>query len=220
VRQAVDTGNYVLTLRVVSLGLRHLASSTIGELAKPVLTGLATESGQLVRLGLLDGDQLLWVGRAQGARGGLRYDPDVDHGSEIPFASSASGVAWLSYLADDAALRFVARQEPETRHTLGDGAPRSLAEVMERIRTARERGWSFVHDSYEEGISAMATPLIDPDAEVALGVVSIAGPSLQLTDARMDELAPALKAAAAELAGLSAGLAAEVRSRRRLGALA
>jgi DNA-binding IclR family transcriptional regulator len=209
VRQHEPSGDYALTLRIVSLGLQHLASSTIFELAVPVLTRLATESGQLVRLGLVDGERLLWVAKSQGARRGLRYDPD--HGSEIPFGSSASGIAWLSRLDDDA-LRLVAHQHDDNRHPAGHNAPTSLAEVRSRIQEAREKGWARVHDSLEEGISAMAAPLVDPASDAPLGVVSIAGPSLQLPDERMEELAPGLLETAAELSGLAGSLAQEMRA--------
>lgn len=216
VQQVESSGNYALTLKIVGLGLRHLASSTVFELAVPVLARLANESGQLVRLGLVDGEQLLWVAKTQGARAGLRYEPDPDHGSEIPFASSASGLAWLSCLDDDQALRLVARQKPDDRHPVGHNAPKTLAEVQTRIQEARKQGWARVHDSVEAGISAMAAPLVDPDNGHALGVVSIAGPSLQLTDARMEELAPRLLATAAELSELAASLSSELRSRNQL----
>ncbi|MEU4673042.1 IclR family transcriptional regulator [Amycolatopsis sp. NPDC023774] len=215
VRQHEPSGNYALTLKIVSLGLRHMASSTIFELAVPVLARLAAESGQLVRLGLVDGEQLLWVAKSQGSRAGLRYDPD--HGSEIPFASSASGVAWLSCLTDDEALRLVARQDYDERHPAGRNAPTSLAEVQSRIHQARERGWAHVHDSVEEGISAMATPLVDSGTGAPLGVVSIAGPSLQLPDERMAELAPHLLETAVELSGLAGSLSQEIRARAGLG---
>jgi DNA-binding IclR family transcriptional regulator len=213
--QQQPNGDYALTLRIVSLGLRHLASSTIFELAVPILVRLANESGQLVRLSLIDGDRLLWVSKAQGARAGLRYDPDPDHGGEIQLDTSASGLAWMSQLSDDEALRLMARQgrqERQDRHPLGGGAPKSLTEVLERVHRARERGWAHVHDSIEEGISAMAAPLVDPHTGRTMGVVSIAGPSLQLTDARMADLAPHLQSTVAELSGLAAGLSTEVRT--------
>jgi len=214
VQKLEPSGNYALTLRIVSLGLRHLAGSTIAELALPVLGRLANESRQLVRLGLVDGERLLWVARTQGARGGLRYEPDVDHGKEIPLAWSASGLAWLSQLTDDEALRRVARQEPEVRHPMGPGAPSSLTDVIDRLKEARSRGWARVHDSFEEGISAMATPVLGTDGQTAVGVVSIAGPSLQLTDERMSELAGSLLDAATELSGLTGAIASELNSRK------
>ncbi|MEV6899643.1 hypothetical protein [Amycolatopsis sp. NPDC051372] len=69
----------------------------------------------------------------------------------------------------------------------------------------------------EEGISAMATPLVDPDSGAPLGVVSIAGPSLQLPDERMEELAPRLLETAAEPSGLAGSLPRESRTRTELG---
>ena len=201
VQQLETTGNYALTLRIPSLGLRHLAGATVYELATPLLARLAERSGQLVRLGLVDGDQLLWVAKAQGARTGLRYDPD--HGAEIPLALSASGLAWLSALPEDRAMRLVAAKESTQRHPLGHNAPRNLIEVMERVREARERGWASVHDSVEEGISAMATTLPAPPPQFANGVVSIAGPTVQLTEELMKELLPDLQRLANELANLT-----------------
>lgn len=212
VRQVAESGNYALTLRMVSLGLRHLANSTITEIASPVLTRLAQTSGQLVRLALVDVDDLIWVAKEQGAKSGLRYDPDVDHGDVIPLDSSATGIAWLSTLPEDEALRLVARQRPPRRHRMGPGMPHGLAEVSERIATARKNGWAQVHDSNELGISAMAAPLVDAHSDASLGAVSIAGPSVLLTEERMLELVPALHGTVKELSNIAASLAREARS--------
>ena len=63
------------------------------------------------------------MARTQGAPGGLRYEPDVDQGKEILLAWSASGLAWLSQLTDDAALRLIARQDPECDIAWGPARP-------------------------------------------------------------------------------------------------
>jgi DNA-binding IclR family transcriptional regulator len=217
VQKVQPSGNYALTLQLASLGLRHLAGSTIAELALPVLAKLADESEQLVRLGLADGHRLLWVARTQGARSGLRYEPDVDHGKEVPLASSASGVAWLSRMSDDEALQLLARQHPEARHPMGPGAPTGYIDVLNRIHTARSRGWADVHDSFEVGIAAMAAPIVAQRRTRPLGVVSIAGPSLMLTSARMDELVAPLQSAAAQLASLAAALVTDGHPPRATG---
>ncbi|MDQ0381188.1 IclR family transcriptional regulator domain-containing protein [Amycolatopsis thermophila] len=115
-----------------------------------------------------------------------------------------------------ASTRLVARQDPDDRHPAGRNAPRTLAEVQARIDEARAKGWARVHDSVEEGISAMAAPLVDPDSDKPLGVVSIAGPSVQLTDERMETLAPSLLETAAELSGLATSLSHELHSRNQL----
>jgi DNA-binding IclR family transcriptional regulator len=72
VRQDPATGRYLLTTRLTSLGFRYLADSGVVDIAQPVLDRLAAETGELVRLGIIDGDRQTWVAKAQGARSGLR----------------------------------------------------------------------------------------------------------------------------------------------------
>src|SRR5262249_2290828 len=77
VRQTRSHGDYVLPTKLVSLGLSYLSRTGIVDVAQPLLDRLAEASGELVRLSVVDGDRLTWVARAQGARSGLRYDPDM-----------------------------------------------------------------------------------------------------------------------------------------------
>lgn len=74
VRQSRERGDYVLTTRLVTLGLTYLKNSGVVDLCQPVLDALAEASGELVRLGVVDVDHLTWVAKSQGARSGLRYD--------------------------------------------------------------------------------------------------------------------------------------------------
>lgn len=108
VRQEHQHGNYILALKVVSLALRHLSQCSLVDLARPVLERLAGLSGELVRLSIVDTDRLVWVSKAQGARSGLRYDPDA--GAEAKLCCTASGLAWLSCLSNEQALELVYRQ--------------------------------------------------------------------------------------------------------------
>ena len=102
VRQARDHGDYVLTTKLVSMGLCYLSNTGIVDIAQPLLDRLAEISGELVRLSVIDGTRLTWVARAQGSRQGLRYDPDM--GSDARLSCSASGHAWMAAMTDDEAL--------------------------------------------------------------------------------------------------------------------
>ncbi|MDU2875045.1 MAG: IclR family transcriptional regulator, partial [Pseudomonas aeruginosa] len=109
VRQDDDTSRYRLSTRLAALGFRFLASSGVVDLVQPVLDGLARETGELVRLGVIEGDRQTWIAKSQGATSGLRYDPDM--GREAPLFYTASGHAWLASLSDKAALALVERNE-------------------------------------------------------------------------------------------------------------
>lgn len=211
VRQDERSGSYTLTFRLVGLGLRHLASSTIADLATPTLQRLAAESGQLVRLALADQERLIWVARCQGARSGLRYDSDIDHGEEVPLDSSATGLAWLSALPFDVALRRVVQQQVPLRHQPGPEVPHSLEDVTRRIQEAQSKGWAEVHNANEAGVAAMAVPVLERDSGKALGSLSIAGPSVILDEKRMQELVLPLKEAVEELSDLATAMAGELR---------
>ena len=202
VRQLHDTGRYGLTIKLVALGLSYLSRAGNLDVVQPILDDLAASTGELVRLSVIDGEQLIWVAKAQGARSGLRYDPDM--GATAHLASTASGHAWLSTLDDDTALSLVARQGLGDPKALGPSAPRSLKAVRVFIHRARVRGYATQMESFVPGTSTIAVPVRRATRPGILGVLSIAGPVVRLTQARMDALAPELSAAAALVTAASA----------------
>jgi DNA-binding IclR family transcriptional regulator len=200
VRQVSEQGLYVLTIKLVALGLSFLSSSGVIDIAQPLLDRLAQESGELVRLAVRDGDDLVFVAKAQGARRGLRYDPDM--GLSVPLSCSAAGHALLSTMSDDEALAAVARQGFGSAEDHGPRAPTTVKALMPYVRAARKRGFSMIVEVFSPGMSAMSAPIRQRDG-VVLGVVTIAGPLVRLTEARMLELGPALTATASEVGGAS-----------------
>ncbi|AWB90158.1 IclR family transcriptional regulator [Salinibacterium hongtaonis] len=193
-------GNYALGLQLVSQALRHLASIPLVELARPTLDQLAELSGELVRLSIPDGDHLVWVAKSQGARGGLRYDPDA--GREARFARTSSGLAWLSALPEDQAIARLQAQGFERDDDSRSSGPRDLDEALAAVREARERGFAFTDSTHELGIAAVAVPVSRADGTPA-AVLSIAGPSVRLTRERALELVPHLFRGREDLAVLA-----------------
>ena len=200
VRQARGHGDYLLTTKLVAMGLSYLSNTGIVDLAQPLLNRLAEVSGELVRLSVVDGERLTWVARAQGARQGLRYDPDM--GSDARLSCSSSGWAWLSTMSDDEALALVAKQGLGSPEEFGPGAPATLQAVLEAVQQTRARGYSITVDTYTHGLSAMSAP-VRFAGRTAFGVLTIAGPGVRFTPERMEALAPELLATAAQLAATS-----------------
>jgi len=197
VRQETQTSRYQLSTRLVALGFRYLGSSGATDIVQPILERLAADTGELVRLGVLEGDRQIWIAKAQGSRSGLRYDPDM--GREAPLFYTASGHAWLASLSDDDALALVERQGIDDPDRYGPNAPRSRAELLTRLERARQHGYSWVVESSALGTSALAAVVRHPVDGHPLGVLSVAGPSVRLTENRMHQLAPLALRAADEL---------------------
>lgn len=200
VRQARKQGEYVLTTKVVSLGLGFLSSAGIVNIAEPLLERLAQASGELVRLSIVDDDRLTWVAKAQGARQtGLRYDPDM--GMDARLSCTSSGHGWLMTLTDERAIELVSRQGFGTPAEYGPKAPVTIKALLGFLHAARVRGYAMIDEVFAPGMAAMAVPVLR--RKEAIGVISIAGPRTRMTSERMHALAPALLAAAAELGPIS-----------------
>lgn len=197
-----ETGRYHLTARLVSVAFRHLAALGTVDAAQPILDQLAAMSGELVRLSVTDGTRQVWVAKAQGARIGLIYDPQM--GDAAHLASMATGIAWLSTLDEVTALRLVT-QQGLTAPDLGPNAPTTIPEVLARIVEAQSQGYATAIDSSAPGMSAIAAAIRHPATGEAIGTVSIGGPSTRLAPGRLAELAPALLEAARHLSDRVAG---------------
>lgn len=200
VRQTRDLGPYMLTTKLVSLGLSFLSNSGIIDFSQPLLDRLAEISGELVRLSVVDGERLTWVARAQGARQGLRYDPDM--GSDARLSCSSSGLAWLAALSDEEAVALASRQGLGQPEDYGPNAPRTLQDMLVMVHAARAQGYSVTVDTFTLGLSAMAAP-VQLAGQAPIGVITIAGPTARFTEARMHALAPELLAIAAQMAAAS-----------------
>lgn len=200
VRQDQSHGDYMLTIKLVSLGLSFLSNSGIVDVAQPLLDQLAADSGELVRLAVVDGDELTFVAKAQGATRGLRYDPDM--GLSVNLSCSSAGHAWLSTMTDEQALELVARQGFGKPEDYGPKAPTTVKALLAFLRAARKRGFSMINEVFAPAMTAMAAPVRSGNGAV-IGVITIAGPLVRLTEARMLELGPVLLATADEVAHAS-----------------
>lgn len=197
VRQMRDHGDYTLTTKLAALGLCYLGGSGIVDIAQPIIDRLADVSGELVRLAIVDGDRLTFVAKAQGARFGLRYDPDM--GIDLRLSCSAGGHAWLMTLSEERALELVIKQGFGEPAAYGPRAPTTWRALEQALQEDRDRGFSIIEEVYAPGMNAMGAP-VRRHGEETIGVITIAGPSIRLTAPRMAEIGPALIGASNELA--------------------
>ncbi|WP_051416366.1 IclR family transcriptional regulator [Paracoccus sp. J55] len=201
-QQDPQTGYYRLTMRLAILGQRFYVATGIPDICQPLLDQLAATSGEYVRLAVVDSNQLVWVAHAQGARGGLMYQPALQSDT-VPLHATASGKIWLSTLPVEEAVQIVLNSRAfQTPETYGPDVARSIEQVMEKLRVTGERGYGIARNEAEQGVSAMAAVVRAGEDGCVAGTVSIAGPSARLTEGRIEDLVPALKAAAQEISNL------------------
>ncbi len=203
VRQDRERGFYVLTSKLLSLAFSHMAGAGIVDAAQPVLDRLARETGELARLSVAEDERLTWVAKAQGARSGLRYDPEM--GQQARLSCSATGFAWLASKPDAEALAIVARQGFGARADFGPKAPETPQALLAHLRRARERGYGVAVATYHDWMAAAAAVVRHPAHGDTVGTVSVAGPVSRVPETRLHDLSPLLLAASRDLSAVMLG---------------
>jgi len=201
-QQDPDTSFYRLTMRLATLGQQFYVATGIPDICQPVLNRLAQDSREFVRLAVVDGRSLVWVAHAQGASGGLMYQPTLTTNT-VPLYATASGKAWLATLSTEQAVESVMHNGGfRSAGAYGPNVTRSMEGMLREIKAAGKRGYGIAVNEAEFGVSAVAAPVRAGKTGPALGTVSIAGPTARLSDKRMQELADLVLRGAAELSNL------------------
>jgi len=190
-----------LSAKLAALGLAYLGTSGITDLVQPILDDLAKRTGELVRLAVVETDHLTWVAKSQSAQSGLFYVPHAE--TEVYLAATANGQAWLASLGE-AQARAVVEKQGLHRPDLGPNAPKTMEQLLGQIVQTRKLGYACVTEAYEIGTSAMATAIRKRGVGQPVGTVSVAGPTIRMTQERMAEIAPWLLASADELGAAAA----------------
>lgn len=170
-----DGKRFSLTPRVLNLGYRYLASLPFWHTAQPVMEELVAEVQETCSIGVLDGDNVMFILRVP-TRRYLSFDPSI--GSHVPAYAHSIGRILLSRLPDAELHEYLTRLQlkSHTSHTIS-----SKRQLEEALIEDRERGWSFVSEQYEEGMCGIATPILDTSGRpiAALNVSLTAGPKAQ-----------------------------------------
>ena len=74
-----------------------------------------------------------------------------------------------------------------------------LPDLTEDLRLTRERGFAISEQEYEDGINAVATPILDVN-NYPIAAIAVAGPSFRLSRERMLALGPAIRTTADTIA--------------------
>ena len=200
--QDKSSQKYSLSLRLSTLAFRNLDARAVPDVVQAVLDKLARRTQEYCRLAIVEGEDLVWVARSQGATAGLRYDPDM--GQEIVLHATANGKAWLATLPENDALRIVCARGFESRRPLGSHAVSDVDSLRRHLDETRSRGFATAVDEAEPGTSAVAVSFradTSPEAPVA-GTISVAGPIQRISPERYEELSRELLAAADEISAI------------------
>lgn len=177
--QDSHTKRYGLRPKVLELGFTYLNSLQLPELAAPYLEKLRDETGMSSHMGILDGNEIVYIARYP-ARSVATITINV--GSHLPIHATAMGKCLLAHLPEE--------KREELLSELGalqmPNAPKiEIQELRNELQSIREKGYVFHKGEFEKGVWSVACPVFGKDNEV-IAAINIAT-SQHMADAELME---------------------------------
>jgi DNA-binding IclR family transcriptional regulator len=195
-----ESGRWTIGFRSFELGMAYHRSNPIFGRFDEVANQIRSVCNESVYYGVLRGTRVLYVNVVHERSHALTVG--MMPGDLVPAHSSALGKALLSGMAD-ADIRELYQGEELERRT-----ERTLADVDSLIREVakvRVAGYSFQNEENENGVCAIAAPIVDAEGCVVASI-GVGVPSTRMNLEKRAELASLLIRGAEELSG-DAGLA-------------
>lgn len=160
---------YWLMPRILRLGHAYLESARLPKLVQPFLQRITSGTDELAYLGVLDGDDTIYLARSGSHRHTASgYWP----GTRVPAQVTAAGLAILASMDESYAQAWVnSRALPAfTSFTIA-----SRQELLEALQTFRRQGWALSEQQMDLNFRGIAVPLLDRNNQVH-GAISVTMP--------------------------------------------
>jgi IclR family transcriptional regulator, pca regulon regulatory protein len=196
-KEVAGSKRYYLSLKVLGLGFHAIARMNPHDSARPVLRSLVGQVREAASIGVLDGADVVYVDRVHA--GLARLGVEVRIGSRVPVYSSAIGQALIAHLPKAERARIL-NLRPRVKIT--PNTPTSMAQLEERLKCVREKGYALSDQETVLGLRIIAAPILDADG-LPYAAVSVASPAMSrsLQEFVSTSVEPVL-AAAGELASI------------------
>lgn len=188
-----DNQKYELGAKLLELGNARLRHNDLLSVATPLLQALRDRYGETVNLGILDKDQIRYIGVWE-SRDRLRLAEKI--GATDMLHCSGLGKVFLAYLpaSEVRALLGTKRLPALTSHTIT-----SQIALKVELETIRKQGYAMDAEESMLGASCVACAILNAARSRPLATFSMSGPTVRMTRERIAEIARALRSTAVEI---------------------
>jgi IclR family pca regulon transcriptional regulator len=172
---------FELRPKVLELGYAYLSAWPTAELVTPYLRDGVRVMNENVSFGVLDGDQAVYVARAEARR--LVQSLVITVGSRVPAVLSAMGRVLIAHQPPDV-IDDIIEHTPLPRFTPSSiQDPRHLRRILDEVR---QKGWCLVTEEFEQGVMSVAVPIVDENNAV-VAAINVGAPTTRATPVEMVE---------------------------------
>ena len=150
-----DRAGFVLTPKVLSLGMAYVSSLGLWDIAQPHLEQLVRTTGESSSMAQLDGSDIVYIARVSVPK---IISLRVEIGTRFPAAQTSQGKVLLAALGPQELERVLA--EP-SRSGLPPYIGRGRDELQTDLTMVRARGWALADEELAPGVRSVAVPVRD-----------------------------------------------------------
>lgn len=155
IQQNDDGRRFMLAVKIISLGQRHLDQLEFADVYGPILQKLAEELGELVQLSVVvRGAELIYIAKVEGVHS-LRVASRL--GQKVEVHANAAGKAWLASLEQTKAVGLALKEDGLRRFT--EKTITSVTEFLSELEKTAKRGYGINEEEYIPGVVGIAAPV-------------------------------------------------------------
>lgn len=158
-----DGHQFRLRSRLLDLGYAQQSRLGLAEVAEPYCAELAVATGLTVSVGRLDGTDVVYLVRVGAPR---LMSISLGVGTRLPAHVPAVGRVQIAQLDEAALSEYLATAYADNPVRTAGSVDDFRGELVE----IRERGWSYVAEEIDTGLSAIAAPIRDRSGRVVAGI--------------------------------------------------
>lgn len=191
-------GSYRLGYMLVDLGDRAFEHDRLGQLLHPLLEEITRDLREAAMATIYQTGRVVCVARAMPQRS---LSVDVRVGDRLEAYCTAHGKIWLAHIGAREREKYLSGLafEPLTDRTIT-----KRSDLEAEIDLSRKRGFAYNLGEREEGITAVAVPVLTGSGRM-VAALSMFGPTSRIDRDALDGAISRLRAAAAEAATLLYG---------------
>jgi DNA-binding IclR family transcriptional regulator len=185
---------YELTFKMLEFGMKMANRFEIRREARPYMQELSLAYRETVNLGFRDGLDILHLDKIDSLEI-LRMDSPV--GSRAPAYCTALGKACLAFLPEnelDVLLNGVKLK------LYGPNTITSKKRLRQELEKIRNQGYAIDNEELAYGLRCVAAPIFDHTGLPRYSI-SVSGPSMRLTEKRMQQVQKKVRKVCSELSG-------------------
>jgi DNA-binding IclR family transcriptional regulator len=186
------SGLYRPGIRLLQMAYLTMENNDLRRLAAPYLRKLCDQFRETIDLCIMDDADVVFLDVIESPQ---RVKIAAATGQRLPAFCTASGKSILAYMPQETVLKSL--EHGVSKYT--DCTLVSPDEILENLRLSRLQGFATSVQEYEEGINAVAAPILDEN-NFPIAAIAIAGPTYRMTPERMLAIGPVVRATVDEIA--------------------